>query len=64
MSRTKEDIARNAASVWCRCFKCDQIIRDTQTRCNKDNLIVCRAWYDGYRTALLALGDEDVTINK
>lgn len=54
----KDSIARNAASGWCRCFKCDKIIRDTNAKCEKDKLITCHQWYDGYRTALLALGDE------
>lgn len=54
----KDSIARNAASGWCRCFKCDKIIRDTNAKCDKDKLITCHQWYDGYRTALLALGDE------
>lgn len=54
----KDSIARNAASTWSRCFKCDKIIRDTNAKCDKGKLIVCHQWYDGYRTALLALEDD------
>ena len=53
----KEKVARNAASGWCRCFKCDGIVRDTNTNCDKDRLFTCNQWYNGYRTALLALDD-------
>ena len=53
--RSKDDIARNAASGWCRCFKCDGIIRETHTQCDKKKLATCLQWYHGYRTALLAL---------
>ena len=56
----KDKIARNAASQWCRCFKCDCIVNDTQEECDKQNLMTCHKWYDGYRTSLLALGDERV----
>lgn len=31
----KDKIARNAANIWCRCFKCDGIIRNTYDKCNK-----------------------------
>lgn len=41
-------------------FKCDKIIRDTNSPCNKEKLLTCHQWYDGYRTALLALGDERI----
>ena len=58
----KDKIARNAASGWCRCFKCDGIINDTHTKCDKDKLITCHLWYDGYRTALLALDDSRVGV--
>lgn len=58
----KEKIARNAASTWCRCFKCDKIIRDTNAKCNKYKLITCHQWYDCYRTALLALDDSRVLL--
>lgn len=54
----KDSIARGAANIWCRCYKCDKIIRDTNAKCDKGKLITCHQWYDGYRTALLALGDE------
>lgn len=53
----KEKIARNAASGWCRCFKCDGVINETHLNCDKDKLITCLQWYDGYRTAMIALGD-------
>lgn len=56
----KEEIARGAANNWCRCFKCDKIIRDTNSHCDKEKLLTCHQWYDGYRTALLALGDERI----
>ena len=59
-NETKEQIARNAANNWCRCFKCDKIIRDTNSPCDKEKLLTCHQWYDGYRTALLALGDERI----
>jgi len=52
-----EDYAKSAATQWCRCWKCDKIIRDTKTKCDKDRLVTCHKWYDGYRTALLALSD-------
>ena len=54
----KDLIARGAANNWCRCYKCDEIIRGTNIKCQKDKLVTCQTWYDGYRTALLALGDE------
>lgn len=53
----KEKIARNAASGWCRCFKCDGVINETHLNCDKDKLLTCSKWYDGYRTAMIALGD-------
>jgi hypothetical protein len=56
----KDMVARNAASIWCRCFKCDGIINATSSKCNKEKLLTCRKWYDGYRTALLALGDKRI----
>lgn len=59
---TKEKIARSAASTWCRCFKCDGIIRENHSKCDKETLITCLQWYHGYRTALLALDDERVII--
>ena len=57
---TKEEIARSAANNWCRCFRCDEIIRGTNSPCDKGKLLTCHQWYDGYRTALLALGDERI----
>jgi hypothetical protein len=59
-NETKEHIARSAANNWCRCFKCDEIVRDTNSPCDKEKLLTCHQWYDGYRTALLALGDERI----
>lgn len=58
--KQKEKIAINAANTWCRCFKCDGIIRDTNDKCDKDKLLTCHQWYHGYRTALLALDDDRV----
>ena len=54
----KDAIARNAASEWCRCFKCDGLIRENHLQCDKKSLTTCLQWYHGYRTALLALGDD------
>lgn len=57
----KEKIARNAASGWCRCFKCDKTVRDIDEYpypCEKEKLKTCSQWYHGYRTALLALADD------
>lgn len=51
----KDKIARNAASAWCRCFKCDGIVNATKEKCNKETMSTCRKWYDGYRTAMIAL---------
>ncbi len=59
----KDKIARNAADMWCRCYKCDKIVRDTNTNCDKDRLFTCHQWYNGYRTALLALEDDRITVN-
>lgn len=56
----KNAIARNAASTWCRCFKCDGIVNDTKTLCDKERLFTCHQWYNGYRTALLALDDDRI----
>jgi DNA repair ATPase RecN len=56
----KDNIARNAASQWCRCFKCDGVVNATHENCDKNNLMTCLKLYDGYRTALLALGDDRV----
>ena len=58
----KEEIARNAASEWCRCFKCDGINRENHCKCDKEKFITCLQWFHGYRTALLALDDERVII--
>ena len=56
----KEKIAVNAANEWCRCFKCDGKVNATSCACEKDNLLTCRNWYNGYRTALLALEDDRI----
>jgi hypothetical protein len=53
----KEKIAVNAANMWCRCFKCDGKVNATGCTCEKNKLLTCRKWYDGYRTALLAISD-------
>ena len=55
----KEAIAWNSASVWCNCFKCDGIVNDTKQKCDKP-FYPCAKWYDGYRTAMIALGDKRV----
>lgn len=60
----KEKIARNAASGWCRCFKCDGIVNATGNKCDKELSITCHQWYDGYRTALLALDDERIKLGE
>ena len=60
----KEKIAVNAANEWCRCFKCDGKVNATGCTCEKDKLLTCRKWYDGYRTALLALEDDRVAIKE
>lgn len=54
----KEQIARNAASTWCRCFKCDKVFDELNIKCEKEKLVTCSQWYNGYRAALLALGDD------
>lgn len=56
----KEKIAVNAANEWCRCFKCDGRVNATGYACEKDKMLTCHKWYDGYRTALLALEDDRV----
>lgn len=53
----KEKIAVNAANEWCRCFKCDGRVNATGYACEKDKRLTCHKWYDGYRTALLAISD-------
>jgi hypothetical protein len=62
--KQKEKIAINAANTWCRCFKCDGIIRDTNDKCDKDKLLTCHQWFHGYRTALLALNDYEQQMMK
>ena len=64
---TKEEIAKKAATQWCRCWKCDGMARNlisenepaVKFKCEKDKLRTCHVWYDGYRTALLALSWEE-----
>lgn len=58
----KEAIARNAASGWCRCWKCGThfTVDEKIIKCDKSKLQTCSQWYDGYRTALLALDDERI----
>lgn len=56
----KEAIARNAASGWCRCHKCNGTINETGRQCVKVAAQTCSQWYDGYRAALLALDDERI----
>ena len=54
----QDKIARGAATDWCRCFKCDRKVRDSNVRdCHKPNA-TCNQWYHAYRGALLALEDE------
>lgn len=60
MDELIESVAKSAANNWCRCYKCDKIIRDTHIVCDKSNLITCHQWYDGYRTAMMALNDERI----
>ena len=49
-----DNTAWNAASVWCRCFKCDGIVNETGCKCEKPNCTCCK-WYDAYKGALIAL---------
>ena len=60
MDELIELVAKSAANNWCRCYKCDKIIRDTNILCDKENLLTCHQWYDGYRTAMMALNDERI----
>ena len=54
----QDKIARDAATDWCRCFKCDKKLRDcNNVDCQKPNA-TCNQWYHAYRGALLALEDE------
>lgn len=60
----KEQIARSAASEWCRCFKCDKKLRDSNLReCHKPNA-TCNQWYHAYRGVLLALDDDRCTLSE
>lgn len=58
--KTNEEIAKSAANDWCRCFKCDEMVHDIDPcyMCKKPNK-TCQKWYDGYRTALIALEHKD-----
>ena len=54
----QEQIARGAATTWCRCHKCNKILRDSNNlECRKPNS-TCNQWYHAYRGALLAFGDQ------
>lgn len=57
----KEKIARNAANIWYRCFKCDGSIRTTHNKCAKDKLLTCHKWYDGYSTALITFEERNIS---
>lgn len=50
----KEAIARSAASVWCRCYKCDGIVNETGLKCEKPDG-ACQKWFDAYKGALIAI---------
>lgn len=52
-----DQIARDAASTWCRCFKCDGTVNETHEKCDKEHCRTCLKWYNGYRTAKIALSD-------
>ena len=54
----KERKARNAAVEWCRCFKCNGTVNETGEKCDWDHFRTCLKWYNGYRTAMLALEDD------
>lgn len=54
----KEGIAASAAADWSRCFKCDKIVNETGQKCDKPTR-ACWKWYDGYKTALIALDKVD-----
>lgn len=58
-----EEIAKAAANEWCRCYKCDGIVRNLISEnspyitfeCNKDEYATCLKWRDSYRASLIAL---------
>ena len=58
---TKEEIAKNAASVWSRCFKCDKIVNETGLKCEKPGG-TCLKWYDAYKGALIALEKDEPSL--
>ena len=58
----KEKIAISAANIWCRCFKCDGKVNATGYICDQDKKLTCHKWYDGYRTAMLALNEYEQQI--
>ena len=60
----KEKIAISAANTWCRCFKCDGKVNTTGYTCDQDKKLTCHKWYDGYRTAMLALSEYEQQIMK
>lgn len=55
----REKIAVKSATIWCRCHKCDGYVARTGEACDKRQMHTCTKFYDGYRTALLALGMAD-----
>lgn len=57
VTRTMDEIARNAASTWCRCFKCDGIINGDSRECDKPHLLTCGQWYDSFRASKLAISE-------
>lgn len=50
----KDQLARSAASEWCRCFKCDGIVNETQLPCWKPGA-TCLKWCDAYKAVRIAL---------
>lgn len=58
----KDKIARSAASEWSGCFKCDGIVNGdgANWKCMKPGE-TCRKWYDGFRTAKIALDKSALT---
>ena len=58
----KDKIARNAASEWSKCFKCDGVVNGEGVtwKCKKPGE-TCHKWYDGFRTAKIALDKSALT---
>lgn len=50
-----DEDAKEAANIWCRCFKCDGIVNETGLKCDKTRLLTCPKWYDSYKASLIAL---------